>query len=131
MPPYNNHSHSHSQQQHPSIPEKVYYILSWLTNPSSKHSLILYGPGGSGKSVALWEAIEQLKQMTPRDRPIPKTVSMLHEGHNNNIFTLAEHYWNHSENILEGKTIIVVTTSHLPHGMADLLSADVLKFERE
>lgn len=134
---------SHRNEQHPSIPEKVYRILAWLTNPDSQHALLLYGPGGSGKSLAFWEAIEQLKQMTPAERPLPKEVTLLQEGVSTVVFTLRalhEHLWEHHHfshhghnhnNILEGKTVIIVMSDHLPHGMADLLCADVMKFERE
>lgn len=135
-----NTNFSTSQNNHHSIPEKVYKILAWLTNDRSKRSLVLYGPMASGKTVAFWEAIEQIKNWTPEQRPIPKEVSMVQEGFTNVVFKLSEeyqqyYYFQHQDhthnNILEAKTVILVTTYHLPQGMADLLWADTLKFEHE
>lgn len=131
------HRHSHdSSQHHPSIPEKVYNILAWLTSPSTRNALVLYGPIASGKTIAFWEAIKQLKEMTPRDRPIPKEVHLLTEGQSFMVYTMKEHHheryhYEYQDNILDQKTIIMITSDRIPGGMADLLSANVMKFERE
>jgi hypothetical protein len=159
---------THSRQHNSSISEKVYRILAWLTSPDSRRALILYGRMGSGKSASVWEAIEQLKGMTPQDRPIPKEITLFQEGISFLIFNLPEYEENHhfyqsfqkyvraahigsgsaglvntvensnyyhqehiEQNILESKTIIIVTADRLPNGMADLLWADTMKFERE
>ncbi len=130
------HNHSHGSAQHPSIPEKVYNILAWLTSPSTRNALVLYGPIASGKTVAFWEAINQLKQINLRDRPIPMEVHLLTEGQSFMVYTMKEHHREHDQydyqhNILGQKTIIMVTSDRIPGGMADLLFADVMKFERE
>lgn len=125
---------------HQSIAEKVYKILAWFTNPDSKRALILYGPMASGKTVAFWEAIEQLKGWAPEQRPLPKEITLLQEGISFLVFNLPEHleqnnnfsHYEHAHNnILEAKTVIMVKSHSLPHGMADLLWADTLKFQRE
>ncbi len=117
---------------HPSIPEKVYNLLIWLTDPDSHSALVLYGPGGSGKSIALQIAIQQLAEMSPLDRHIPKEVFVLEEGHTSKVFSLSENtIYDYEENILDSKTIIVVTSDRLPGGMAELLCAHKMKFERE
>lgn len=116
-----------STPEHPSIPEKVYKLLVWFTNPDARSALVLYGPTNSGKTVALWEAIEQLKRMTPEDRHIPKEITLYQEGLSFLIFKLSDH----TDSVLGEKTILVVTADRLPQGMAQLLCADKMKFERE
>lgn len=122
--------------QHPSIPEKVYYLLVWLTNPEAKSSLILYGPPASGKSVAIKEAINQLEDMRLNDRHLPKEVSILERGLSETVYWAQNthhmsEYIIHSENLLENRTIIVVTAEYIPEEMAELLVADSMKFEYE
>ena len=136
MTHHNPHQHNpHHHDHHHSIAEKIYKILAWLTDPHSKSALILYGPMASGKTVAFWEAIEQLKQMSLRDRPMPKEVHLFTEGQSFMVYNMEEHHHPHhhhyEENILDQKTIIMVTSDRIPGGMADLLMANVMKFEHE
>jgi predicted AAA+ superfamily ATPase len=115
----NTNFSSSQANYHQSIPEKVYKILAWLTNPDSKRALILYGPMASGKTVSFWEAIEQLKAMNLRDRPIPKEVHLFTEGQTFMVYNMEEHHHhehrhNYEENILEQKTIIMLTMNCHP-----------------
>ena len=114
---------------HPSIPSKVKRIVDWLLDDSSQHILILYGEMATGKSAAFWLAIEQIAEIEGNNiNLVPCDIYLIAEGKSHIAFKSS---FEDEEFYTDSKTVMILTTPILPLGMADLLSADTMKFEKE
>jgi hypothetical protein len=111
--------------EHESVPGKAQRIYEWLIDYDAARTLIIYGDSSSGKSTAFWQAIGILRCNQRED--CPHHIYKFQGGNTITAFELDENETDYAEE----RTVIILTTTSLPFGMAELMNADTMYFERE